>query len=67
MKCTPMNYVDNARMELVKRKLVSTDASLKQILEEVGYIDQSNFIRKFKRIEGITPLAYRKLHREENV
>ena len=65
MNCTPMSYVDNARMELVKEKLTKTELPLKQILEEVGYIDQSNFIRKFKRIEGMTPSAYRELHRKQ--
>lgn len=64
MDCTPMSYVENARMEFVKQRLRETDASIKTIIEEVGYVDQSNFIRKFKRIEGITPIAYRKQHRE---
>lgn len=64
MECTPMKYVDNLRMELVKKDLCTTDKSLKQILEEKGYIDTSNFIRKFKRIEGVTPIAYRELCRE---
>ncbi len=57
---TPMNYVETLRMTLVKEKLCKTDESLKQILIETGYIDQSNFIRKFKKIEGVTPMTYRK-------
>lgn len=65
MKCTPMSYVENMRMELVKHRLRESDLALKTIIEEVGYIDQSNFIRKFKRMEGMTPMAYRKQIREE--
>ncbi len=63
--CTPMGYIEVMRMDVVKDKLINSDESLKQILEETGYIDQSNFIRKFKKSEGITPMVYRKLHKEQ--
>ncbi len=60
MDCTPMAYVENARMEIAKRYLVTTDLSLDEVLERSGYIDKSNFIRKFKKREGMTPMSYRK-------
>ncbi|MDL2232194.1 helix-turn-helix domain-containing protein [Ruminococcaceae bacterium OttesenSCG-928-L11] len=60
MGCTPMQYVENLRMEQVKDLLCNTDMLLKDILVQTGYIDQSNFIRKFKKQEGITPMTYRK-------
>lgn len=60
MNCTPMSYVEDMRMEIVKDKLKNTDMSLNDILSAVGYIDKSNFIRKFKRREGVTPITYRK-------
>lgn len=63
LACTPMNYVENARMTQVKQRLRETDDPIKVIVEQVGYIDQSNFIRKFRRAEGMTPTAYRKLFR----
>lgn len=60
MDCTPMAYVENARMDIAKRYLVTTDLSLDEVLEQSGYIDKSNFIRKFKKREGMTPMSYRK-------
>jgi methylphosphotriester-DNA--protein-cysteine methyltransferase len=41
--------------------LVSEDLNLSEITKEVGYVDVSNFIRKFKKMEGVTPEQYRKL------
>lgn len=64
MGTTPMAYVENLRMNKVKEKLIQSEETLKQILIDTGYIDQSNFIRKFKKIEGITPMTYRKMHQE---
>jgi len=60
MDCTPMAYVENARMDIAKQYLVTTDYTLDEILEKSGYIDKSNFIRKFKKREGMTPMSYRK-------
>lgn len=66
MGSTPMAYVENLRMSKVKEKLCNTNETLKQILIDTGYIDQSNFIRKFKKIEGVTPITYRKMHQKNN-
>lgn len=41
--------------------IISTDMTLKDIMGEVGYADSTNFIRKFKKAEGITPIQYRNL------
>ncbi len=60
MECTPMAYVENARMEIAKDLLKNTNLSLDEILERTGYIDKSNFIRKFRKREGVTPMSYRK-------
>ncbi len=66
MGSTPMYYVENLRMSKVKEKLCNSNESLKQILIDTGYIDQSNFIRKFKKIEGVTPMTYRKMHQDNS-
>ena len=60
---SPMKQVDNRRMEKAKELLRTTKMTLRQIVEECGYIDESNFARKFKKQEGLTPIAYR---RKEN-
>lgn len=56
-----MRYIDCLRMQEAKQLLKTTDLTLKDILYEVGYIDSTNFIRKFKRNEGLTPIQYRNL------
>jgi two-component system response regulator YesN len=58
-----MQFVDRRRMNEVKELLAKTNQSLNEILNQVGYIDKANFIRKFKRVEGLTPMKYRELHR----
>ncbi|MGZ7443587.1 AraC family transcriptional regulator [Paenibacillus sp. TH7-28] len=55
-------YIWQCRMKEVIRLLVNTDAPLKEIIEQVGYLDAPNFIRKFKKETGYTPGQYRKLH-----
>jgi len=56
-----MRYIDCLRMQEAKQLLKTTELTLKDILYEVGYIDSTNFIRKFKRNEGLTPIQYRNL------
>jgi two-component system response regulator YesN len=56
-----IRYVDSLRMKEAKELLQSTDLPTKQIVTRVGYVDESNFLRKFKRNEGITPMQFRLL------
>lgn len=62
MNMTPMQYVDSLRMDIARNLLTTTTQSLRQIVEQCGYLDESNFARKFKKIEGITPMNYRKVN-----
>ena len=62
MNVTPMQYVDSLRMDIARRLLTTTTQSLREIVEQCGYLDESNFARKFKKIEGITPMHYRKIN-----
>ncbi|MRN54344.1 helix-turn-helix domain-containing protein [Paenibacillus sp. LC-T2] len=55
-------YIWLRRVDEVIRLLESTSAPLKEIIEQVGYLDAPNFIRKFKKETGYTPGQYRKLH-----
>ncbi|MCC3372482.1 helix-turn-helix domain-containing protein [Cohnella sp. REN36] len=55
-------YVWRCRMEKAIRLLESSSSPLQEIVEQVGYFDAPNFIRKFKKEIGCTPGQYRKLH-----
>ncbi len=50
------------RMAHAKNLLTGTQLSIQEIVELVGYQDQSNFTRKFKTLTGVTPLEYRLLN-----
>lgn len=56
-----MQYIDMLRMNKAKQLLKQTSLPLKEVINQVGYIDESNFIRKFKKKEGVTPTQYRNM------
>ncbi|WP_052737966.1 helix-turn-helix domain-containing protein [Bacillus sp. SA1-12] len=56
-------YLQDLRMEDVKKQLKETDKSIKEIVIQAGYLDVANFTRKFKKIVGVTPGQYRNLSR----
>jgi len=60
-------YIWLRRMNEVIRLLTTTEAPLQEIIEQVGYWDAPNFIRKFKKETGSTPGQYRKLHTPHKV
>lgn len=55
---SPMQYVDIQRMNLAKELLLNTELPLKQIVAQVGYIDESNFIRSSKGRNRYPPLSF---------
>ena len=50
------------RITEAKKLLLTTDLSIAQIGESVGYINVNNFLKIFREKERITPLQYRKQH-----
>jgi two-component system response regulator YesN len=58
---TISDYVNHIRIEEAKRLLQDREASVKDIVQQIGYSDVSSFIRKFKTTVGMTPGEYRKL------
>lgn len=60
LKSSFSNYVNNAKIEYGKKLLSETTKSLADIAFECGFNSQSYFCSTFKKIEGITPLQYKK-------
>lgn len=54
-----LDYVHKCRIAKVKELIVSTDLSLKEISEKVGYNHYLTMSRAFKRYVGVTPKWYR--------
>lgn len=57
-----IQYVNDLKMNEAKRLLVTTDIGISNIIEQVGYLDKSNFMKRFKKNEGITMGQYRNLY-----
>ena len=57
---SPMQYVTLSRLNHARTLLRSTDLSVMEITMQCGYTDMSNFIRRFRRQYGMTPLQFRK-------
>jgi transcriptional regulator GlxA family with amidase domain len=60
---TPIEYLQNVRVEEAKRLLESSTLPVEDVGYEVGYEDASFFRRLFKRSVGLTPSAYRRMFR----
>lgn len=54
-----LDYVSKLRLDRAKMLLQETDLPVKDVAEQVGYIDTRSFIRKFKNAQGVTPGQYR--------
>lgn len=56
------DYVSLYRLNMAKKWLVESDLSIKEIAELLHYNNSQNFIRSFKKKEGITPGKFREFH-----
>lgn len=57
---TPLEYAQSLRVESAKRLLETTDRTVEDLAEAVGYADPASFRRLFKARTGLTPGAYRR-------
>jgi len=59
---TFVSYLTNVRMNKAKELLCCSSKMITQIADEVGYNDYHYFTGLFKKLNGITPCEFRKLH-----
>ncbi len=57
---TAHTAITRARVEKVKKMLLSTEASTQQIAVHCGFEHQARLFETFKRVTGMTPAAYRR-------
>ena len=57
---SPINYLLNRRITESKALLTSTDFSLTQISEQMGFSSPAYFSQSFRRFTGQSPLEYRR-------
>lgn len=57
--CSPMEYVQRARVEEARRLLADVQLSIKEIAARTGFDDAYHFSKVFRRIDGLSPLHHR--------
>jgi YesN/AraC family two-component response regulator len=65
MGTTPKVYIQRLRLSQAKKLLESTELSILQITQQVGYEHHSSLTRLFQQFEGITPNAYRNIYQKD--
>ena len=64
MGYAPIEYLAACRMSAAKRLLCTTSRPIRDIVELCGFTDESNFCRTFRRLTGVTPTDFRRIHRQ---
>lgn len=55
-----IRYLNNCRMNAAKKLLITTSKSIRDIVFECGFSDETNFCRNFKKLNEVTPMEFRK-------
>ena len=56
---TPLQYLQNVRVDMARELLQSSNLSVNEIAEKVGYQDMGHFTALFKKFLATTPSEYR--------
>lgn len=62
---SPHQFLLRLRINLAVDLLLGTSLLVKQVAEQVGFDDPFHFSRVFKKLQGVAPAAFQKLHRRE--
>lgn len=63
LRLSPMEYVLSLRIQEAQRLLSTGDSAIGEVALATGFYDQSHFTKRFRKITGMTPMAYRKRFR----
>ena len=63
-RLSPVEYLNHARIEEAKKLLIYSDLTLTEIANRVGINSIHYFSHKFKKMEGVSPLEYRRAKKE---
>ncbi|MPN52480.1 Melibiose operon regulatory protein [bioreactor metagenome] len=54
------DYINNVRINHASKLLLTTNSSIEEIAEKVGYNSSCYFYRTFKKYKNISPAKYKK-------
>lgn len=61
-----LDYLGELRIGLACKALVETGKPIVEVAFEAGFNNLSNFHRRFKKLKGLTPMAFRRLARKDS-
>lgn len=64
---TPVEYAQRVKIESAKKAFESSRKTINEVMYEVGYADVKAFREVFRKITGMSPLAYRAKYNKESV
>lgn len=59
-----VDYLNNRRIEAGQKLLESTELSISDVAEQIGFASAAHFRRVFRETMGMSPMQYRKEHKE---
>jgi transcriptional regulator GlxA family with amidase domain len=64
---TPVEYAQRVKIESAKKALETSRKTINEVMYEVGYSDVKAFREVFRKITGMSPLAYKERYNKEAV
>lgn len=64
---TPVEYIQRVKMEAAKKCLETSRKNVSEVMYDVGYTDPKAFRAVFKKITGLSPVAYRNRYSQEDI
>lgn len=58
---TMQQYILNYKMKMVESRLLHSDMRINEIVEELGFTDESHLNRLFKKYKDVSPTEFRKI------
>lgn len=64
---TVSEYIQRVKIEAAKKNLESSRKNVNEVMYEVGYVDVKTFRTTFRKVTGLSPVAYRNKYNKEAV
>lgn len=62
---TVVEYIQRVKIEAAKKEFDTSRKNINEVMYEVGYSDVKAFREVFKKVTGLSPLAYRNKYNKE--